>query len=268
MNKSSIRITAINSSFRKTGNTMGIVKQLEGKLHQIASENGVELRFETIDLCDANIPLCRGCRLCFDKGEEYCPHRQKVHETAQKILEADAVILSSPVYVEDVSGTMKNWIDHMAYNCHRPAFTGKTACLVTTSGTGASSHSTKTMDRAANTWGMKVVSRANYKCGALMEGKEITSRHGRKLEKVAARLYTEIQRPHFNPSFYSLLAFKIQQDYWNNRGKLADSADYIFWREKGWLEPSVKYYIAYKCSQIKVITARLTGMILSRLLFN
>lgn len=268
MNKSSIRITAINSSFRKTGNTMGVVKQLKEKLHQIASANGVEIRFETIDLCDANIPLCRGCRVCFDKGEKHCPHQDKMHEIAQKMLESDVFILSSPVYVEDVGGTMKNWIDHMAYNCHRPAFAGKMACLVTTSGTGASSHSLKTMDRAINTWGSKVVSKANFKCGALMNDKEISERYGRKLEKVAARIFTEIQRPHFNPSFYSLLAFKIQQDYWNNRGKLADSADYIFWREKGWLDPSMKYYIEYRCSHSKVAAARFTGMILAKLLFN
>jgi multimeric flavodoxin WrbA len=34
-------------------------------------------------------------------------------------------VFASPIYVEDVNGAMKNFIDRMAYNCHRPRFFGR-----------------------------------------------------------------------------------------------------------------------------------------------
>ena len=47
---------------------------------------------------------------------------------------ADGIIFASPVYVNDVSGIAKTWIDRLAYVCHRPAFAGKCAYLIATVG--------------------------------------------------------------------------------------------------------------------------------------
>jgi multimeric flavodoxin WrbA len=51
---------------------------------------------------------------------------------------------------------MKNWIDRMAFNNHRPAFAGKSAVIVTTSGMGSTSHTQKTMQYALMAWGIHV----------------------------------------------------------------------------------------------------------------
>jgi multimeric flavodoxin WrbA len=36
------------------------------------------------------------------------------------MMRAEAYVFASPVYVEDINGVMKNWIDRMAFNSHRP----------------------------------------------------------------------------------------------------------------------------------------------------
>jgi multimeric flavodoxin WrbA len=186
----------------------------------------------------------------------------------EAILRADGILLASPVYVEDVSGVMKNWINRMAYLCHRPALTGKTAGLIITSGTGASNHSLRTMSAAMNAWGAKVSCTAKFKAGARISDEEISLRYEKQIERFAAKFLSAVLGERDKPSFYSLLSFCVQQKYWMNKPELSDTYDYAYWKSKGWLDAHTRYYIHYRGSLLKVATARLAGHILSALLFH
>lgn len=72
---------------------------------------------------------------------------------------ADAIILASPVYVDDVSGITKNWIDRLAHVCHRPEFYGKYAYLLSTTGASSTRHTLRTMN-APMYWGFTIIGRA------------------------------------------------------------------------------------------------------------
>jgi len=56
------------------------------------------------------------------KGEDKCPLKDDRTLIEQKLLAADGVILSSPVYVNNVSWLMKTFIERFAYTNHRPCF--------------------------------------------------------------------------------------------------------------------------------------------------
>jgi multimeric flavodoxin WrbA len=99
-----------------------------------------------------NILLCRGCRACFDHGEEACPLHDDLPLIRSRMDDADALILASPVYVDDVSGLVKNWMDRLAYLSHRPAMGGKYAFTVATVGGGPAGHTLRTMNTALLTW--------------------------------------------------------------------------------------------------------------------
>ena len=62
-----------------------------------------------------------------------------------KMQSADGLIVAIPVYVNDVSGIVKNWIDRLAFVCHRPEFAGKSAFLISTVGLGPTSHALQTL---------------------------------------------------------------------------------------------------------------------------
>jgi len=135
-----LKIITLVSSYRTTGNTNRVVSLIEKELTSLAQMEKVDLDIERIQLHSFDIKLCCGCRVCFDKGEEKCPMKDELLVIFKKLYQADVILAASPVYVEDVNGIMKNWIDRMAYNCHRPAFAGKYAYIVTTSGSGTSNH--------------------------------------------------------------------------------------------------------------------------------
>lgn len=259
-----MRIISIVSSGRKNGNTERIVRHIQEEFLLIAITKNLKVEFEQIYLANSDIKFCRGCRICFDKGEDSCPLKDMLLNIRDKISQADGVIFASPVYVEDINGIMKNWIDRMAFNCHRPAFAGKAAVIVTTSGVGSSNHALKTMKSALLTWGFHISAQSKFRTGGFIEDEQINSRYGNKIKVIANKLFDTIygHRAEY-PSFYSLMVFKVQQKYWQKTKKEWNTFDYFYWKSKGWIEKTCNYYIRHNSSLIKVKLAEIVGNIIS-----
>ena len=175
---------------------------------------------------------------------------------------ADGLLLASPVYVDDVSGLVKTWMDRVAYLCHRPGFGGKCAYALATVGGSPTSHTLRTMNGALLTWGYHLVGQTGLKMGALAPAEEM-ERYRPEAARVATRLFNAISRQDaLRPSFVSLVAFKIQQLAWQREPP--DSYDVAYWQERGWLEPGCTFYVAHRASPLKVVLARLTGAAIAR----
>ncbi len=119
-----MKILSLVSSYRRGGNTERIVNLIEKELLSLAEKEKITLEIERMPLAYLDIRTCRGCRACFDHGEEKCPLKDDVLSIRDRMLQVDGILAASPIYVEDVNAIMKNWIDRMAYICHRPAFAG------------------------------------------------------------------------------------------------------------------------------------------------
>ena len=101
-----MKITAFNGSPRgKRGNTNVIVEAfLEG-----AREAGAEV--ENIQLAEKKIEHCIGCFTCWIKTPGKCIHDDDQAELIEKFLASDIVIYATPLYVDDVTGIMKDFLD-------------------------------------------------------------------------------------------------------------------------------------------------------------
>jgi len=258
-----MKILSIVSSMRKKGNTNNtvdfIVEELTKKLDEKL------LTIEKIFLGDYNIQYCRGCRVCFNSGEEDCPLKDDLLNIRDKILDSDIIIFGSPIYVEDINGIMKNWIDRMAFNNHRPAFAGKAVYIITTSGIGSSNHALKTMKKALTAWGFYVIGQSNFRTGALMKIKDLKQKYKKKIGKITNEIKnTMINNEVSNPRFYSLVSFRVQQKYWQkNSEEKRNTYDYKYWFKKGWLDSNCKYLNENEASVLKLKTARMFGDIIS-----
>lgn len=251
-------------SYRRSGNTAHVAALVEEELRRLAADASITLEVETVFLGHEQIGLCRGCRVCFDQGEERCPLHDDFQPVKAKMVEADGIVVASPVYVNDVSGTMKNWIDRLAHVCHRPQFAGKCSYLITTIGGGPSSHALRTLGSALQTWGFYIVGQKGFKTGALMDKAALRARYQADAAKIAKRLFDAIHRRRFtNPSFLALMTFRIQQRVWQHAGH--DSFDYRYWENQGWLASDRDFYIAHHANRAKVLLARLAGTALGPL---
>jgi multimeric flavodoxin WrbA len=258
-----MKIVSCVGSHRKKGNTAHIVDAIEAQLRAEAAGNGEPLEIETVYLGHHDIGLCRGCRVCFDRGEERCPLKDDLLAIKAKIQAADGLIVASPIYVDDVSGTLKNWIDRLAHVCHRPEFAGKCVYLVATTGGSPTGHAMRTMRTAMMSWGCHVVGQAGFNTGALMARDELEARYAPETARIARELFQAIHERQFTrPSFLSLMTFKIQQQAW--QGVDGDSLDARYWRQSGWTEPGREFFIDHKANHLKVYSARLAGAVLSK----
>ena len=258
-----MNVLALVGSERKNGNTARVVQMVEARMRALASSRGLVVAFETLFLSDHDIRPCRGCRACFDHGEVRCPIDDDVELIRRKMDAADGVIVASPVYVDDVSGRIKNWMDRLAYLSHRPAMGGKCAFTLATVGGSPTTRTLRTMDGALLTWGFCLVGRAGFRMGALATA-EALLRFQPSADRVADQLFAAIE---FNralrPAFVSLMAFRIQQLVWLREP--VESYDRAYWQAQGWLGPGCTFYAPHRAHPIKVAVARFAGAVVHRL---
>ena len=81
------------------------LKGMSGNLHRGTTE------VEQIDVCRLNIQPCRGCFACWKATPGSCVIRDDMAAVIQKLLWADVILLSFPLYYFSVPGSLKNLID-------------------------------------------------------------------------------------------------------------------------------------------------------------
>lgn len=272
MDAEGLTILTINGSRRRDGNTARVLDLIEESITRRpgAESGGGEsraLRVHRIELSQLNVQPCRGCRLCFDRGEQACPLHDDVLSIRDRILAADGVVFASPVYVNDVSGTMKTLIDRLAFVCHRPAFYSTPAVLVATTGGSPARHTIRTLQGAHMSWGGRVVGTGDFTTGALTAREEIAAQYERTVDGLASTIHKAASTAgSANPGFLSLMMFAVQQASW--RREFADIAgetiDECYWRENGWLDDRATYFRAHNAPGLLVFTARLVGKTIAR----
>ena len=258
-----MRVLVCVGSHRRNGNTDQIASIVKQSLWRIAESKGEALHIETLHLAHQDIRACYGCRACFDKGEERCPLKDDMLMIKSKMAASDGLIIASPVYVNDVSGVVKNWIDRLAHVCHRPEFPDKCAYLITTVGDGPTNHALKTLRMALSCWGFHIVGQTGFKMGTLMNSEQVRARFAEDADEIAYTLFEAIRnRAYENPAFVSLMTFKIQQQVWQRAR--ADSLDLAYWKGRGWTDAERKFYIPQRATGVKVGCARLAGALVAR----
>ncbi len=103
-------------------------RRLTGFVLAGAEEAGAEI--DLIDLADLQIVPCTACSSCSLDGT--CVFADDFSAAYDRMLDADGLVLASPVYVDNVSGQMKVFIDRLADAMHYQVFAGKYGCGIAT----------------------------------------------------------------------------------------------------------------------------------------
>lgn len=120
-----------------SNNSKSFTRTLTYSILQSINDINDNFEYEILFLYDHKLNICRGCELCFEKGE--CPFNGKDDflYLKKKMLSADIVWWSSPVYVCDITSIMKIFIERLSISCHTLEFAGILGfTLATTKRTG------------------------------------------------------------------------------------------------------------------------------------
>ena len=188
--------------------------------------------------------FCCGCVSCLGKGESTCKDAEFVQKIEKSLIEADLIVMTSPVYVFHATGAMKAFLDHMAYHWmpHRPAkeMFGKRAVIITQClGQGGKS-TVKDIKDSLSWWG---ISKIGVFTGALMSDiiwEKLPEKKRAQLTGRIKKLSREFSRIDYSRPAYTTITTKIkffmcrmiQQGLYRNNPEYRDAK---YWAELGWL---------------------------------
>ncbi len=98
------KILILSASPRKNGNSAMLCEQFALG----AQETGHSC--ETIHIPSQKIRYCTGCGTCF-LGEKSCPQKDDMPVILEKMIQADVIVMATPVYFYTMNGQMKTLID-------------------------------------------------------------------------------------------------------------------------------------------------------------
>ena len=105
-----MKVIGLNGSPRKNWNSAQMLE------HALKGAAAVGAETELIHLIDLNATGCRSCFACKRIGGKSfgrCAVRDDLTDILNRILEADAVIISAPVYFGDVPGMVRNLFERL-----------------------------------------------------------------------------------------------------------------------------------------------------------
>jgi multimeric flavodoxin WrbA len=220
-----MKIIAIMGSPKGKGAGYEIVRNIEDRMKTLGGAD-----FEYIFLKDANLKPCIGCFNCVTKGEDSCPLKDDRAIIEQKLLEADGIILSSPVYVMNVSSLMKNFMDRFAYTNHRLRFFKQKGMMVVNSGGSGLNEAIKSMEIALG--GLDVVAKVGVGTPPWPQTENAVRKKEKQMDEAAARLHKAISdKTQKDPSINEYIRFRVQKTV-SEECRQWLPADYAFYHGK------------------------------------
>lgn len=220
-----------------------------------------DVETEIVTLSDHRLGICRGCRLCFERGEEACPLKDDRDALFAKIESSDGVVFATPNYSFQASGLLKVFLDRLGFVFHRPRYFGKTFTSIVTQGIYGGSRIVKYLDFAAAGLGFNTVKGTCFTAFDPMTEKEKRKRD-RILAGQSRRFYERMMGPAYPvPTLIKLVGFRMGRT--SMKLELDDNhCDYRHYRDKGWFESD--YFYPTRLGPFKKASGRLAESIQAR----
>lgn len=180
-----------------------------------------------VDLSEARIGFCRACESCH-RGPD-CALNDDGKQILLQMLDADAIVLATPVYLNQVTAQMKTILDRTSHFVHCLRLMGKYVAAVTTSGGGTGGDVAAYLKGYAVTVGAQFVGSVDARA-PVQEADFAAARELGAAVVAAVRektAYPEQQRAieAQKQRFGHIIAF--HKDHW--------PYEHRYWQDRGWL---------------------------------
>lgn len=225
MRTNTIKIKAIIGSPKKSGETIRQVSIYEEMLSAYP-----DVDFEYIYLKEYTIEECRGCGLCFHKGESFCPLQDDRDFILDKMHQADGLILVSQVYSLHITSTLKKVIDRLSFLFHRSFMHETKGFIIAPKGT-LFPDIPSYLKKILIGWQLDYVGTSTWTILEYLPEK-VRIKRMRQIKKEMHRFYTEIKnKKRRSPGIMQIVSFNV----WKHRASLKseNDADYRYFKDNG-----------------------------------
>ena len=235
MKQETKKVTIFVGSAHKGGATYRVACRFREDLESFGDIHG-----EIVVLSDYHIGVCRGCKTCFERGEECCPLKDDRDALIEKIMASDGVVFASPNYSFQVSAILKIFLDRLGFLGHRPRYHGKTYTAIVVQGIYRGGQIVKYLEFVGGALGFNVVKGSCLRTLEPMDDKALDSME-RKLAEQSRRFHARLSQPaHPAPSLFGLMIFRMSRTGFKlSLGE--EKRDHVYYREQGWFESDYYY---------------------------
>lgn len=215
------KVIAINSSKRKK-NTYALILSLKDSLLKH------DIEVEIVNLFDYDIKPCLGCEHCIT--HEGCVINDDAHALMEKLKTCDGIILSTPVYLNNLSGKLKVFADRTCSWFHRPELQGKPILLLASTAGSGLKNTLNYLENIAVQWGTFPTDKI---------GRNITTLKKPILDKEYSSFvkHLNISKKEYKPKINQLITFQVQRVM----AQKLSPIDGDYWIDKGWIDKSYFY---------------------------
>jgi len=199
----------------------------------------LDSEIEEVFLPTALPKFCMGCGKCFLEGEALCPHREYVEPLEEKLLWADLIIITSPVYVMNVTGQVKTFLDHFGYmfQIHRPRpeMFKKQAFIISTTAGAGTNKAINTIKDSLRYWGVGHIESFG-KAVYATQWTQVSDQRKADIEKALQKKAKEMQKRvgKVKPQLKTKQLF-YQTRFLYRKHFLALPKDVAYWEEHDWI---------------------------------
>ncbi len=231
-----MKITVIHGSPRK-GNTYEITQEFMQEM-----QTRGEVSFREFFLPQDMPEFCRGCFTCILRDEKKCPHAKYIQPILSAMLEADALIFTTPVYVLSASGGMKTFLDHFGFmffvHRARPEMFHKKAFILSTTAGAGTKPAMKTIASSLKYWGINRVYSRGFTMHAIkwdIMPKKKKDKYEKILRADAVKFWDEVSsKKDCVPYSHTRFMFSMMKRFQKRASN--DSIDKQYWKEQGWFD--------------------------------
>ena len=220
-----MKVLMINGSFRKK-NTYKILCEAGA----ILEKRG--FKYEILNLSDYKINHCRGCDPTCNGNKGCNQTDDQMSEVKKKMLESDAFVFATPVYLSGATSTFKAFADRTNIWFHNPALSGKPVLSVVTTEVSGIDQTEEFLNSLETGMGLRkggLIKRKQKNFAKPLTEKEMS--------KFLSLLNTDKSK--YKPTMNELIIFQVQKALALKFGE----GNKEFWAQNGWLDKP--YY--YKC---------------------
>jgi multimeric flavodoxin WrbA len=247
-----MKVTAFVGSARKK-HTYKVTKQFMDNLQAMG-----DVECEIVSLSDCHIEVCKGCMLCLNKGEEFCPFKDDRDMLIDKMNNSDGIIFASPNYSFNVSGLMKVFLDRLGFIFHRPRFFGKAFTSIVVQGFYRGDKIIDYFNFIGKCLGFNLVK------GCCLNSLEpMTEKEQKKIDKIidkqSKKFYsTLIKKEYPNPTLFQLMIFRMSRI---SIKLLLDEnwRDFTYYKNNGWF--GCDYYYPTQLNHFKKLAGYIFDLI-------
>lgn len=216
-----MKILAICGSPHR-GNTYSVLNSIQ--------EDYPDIDYKLLMLNELDLKQCLGCYMCVRKGADKCPLKDDRDMIIQEMLNADGIILASPVHVNNISTIIKNFITRVGYEGHRPRFYDKYAMVMATCNMFGAEVANKYMSDILVSFGFSVVTSLELQMAFKSEKENKYNRE--KTNKAFTKFITRIEKGQLSkPTLGQIKRFYIFKSV-SEHNKEHFQADYDYYKDK------------------------------------